>query len=427
MARETGFMKRSRKLLPSQFLDSLVFKSFDNRLGSLNDQSTDLQLHQGISVRKQSIDERFNEHSVKFVKRLLEEQLHTQITNKLPADCLKRFAAVKIKDSTRFQLPPSLEDKYPGNGGSASAAGMHIQFEFDLKTGTVNTIRPTNARRQDSTDAIETLSEIQQGELVIRDLGYFAAKVLKQIEEQRKAYYIIRMTYGLKVYRYRDGEFIALILEEELKAMRSAGIASREVEVYLDKKLKNPIRLVMEVLPDEEIERRIVKARESRAKKGKQLSKDYKVYASMGLFLTNIPKDWVKAEELRLLYKLRWQIELRFKCWKGLSQIQAIRKMKLYRFETCLYARLIYILIHWEISMNLTAGHWKKNKILLSVYKCYKALIQCRDLLRYVLFKNSRELKKYFNLIENLHWKNLQLEKRKYRVGFKEILLPKLS
>jgi hypothetical protein len=420
-------MKRCRKVTPSQFLESLIFKSFDNRLGSLNDLSTDLQVHQGITMRKQSLDERFNEHSVKFVKALMEEQLQTQITNKLSPQCLKRFTAVKIKDSTRFQLPPSLQDKYPGSGGSASPAGVHIQFEFDLKTGTVNTIRPTNARRQDSTDAIETISEIQQGELIIRDLGYFVAKVLKQIETDRNAYYIIRMTYGLKVYRYRNGKYIELILEEELKAMRAAGIASQEVEVYLDKKLENPIRLVMEVLPDHEIERRVSKAREYRAKKGKQLTKDYRVYASMGLFLTNIPKDWVKADELRLLYKLRWQIELRFKCWKGLSHIHANRKMKIHRFETSLYAQLIYILLHWEISMTLTALHWKKNKILISVYKCYKALIQCKDLLRNALFKNRSKLKDYFNLLENLRCKNLQLEKRKYRVGLSEILMHKLK
>lgn len=419
-------MRRMRKLSPCQFLDRLIFNSFDNGSMSLNDLSVDLQLHQGTCLRKQSLDERFNEHSAKFVKTLLEEKLKTQTTGKLSVNCLSSFTAVKIKDSTRFQLPPAFQEKYPGCGGSASAAGMFIQFEFDLKSGTVSTINPTGAKRQDSTDASETVLSINEGELIIRDLGYFSGNVLERIATERKAFFITRKSYGSKLYRLQNGKFTELDLEKEQKAMRSAGIVCKEVEVYLNKKHATPFRLIIEILPDIEVERRIRKAKENRERKGKQLSKEYRVYASLGLFLTNIPKDWVKAEDIRLLYKLRWQVELRFKCWKGLSHIQATKKMKLHRFETCLYARLIYILIHWEISMALTVMHWKKNKILLSVYKCYKALIQCKDLLSCALFKDRHALKSYFNLIENIHWRNLELERRKNSVGFTEILVSNL-
>ncbi|HTF27811.1 MAG TPA: transposase, partial [Flavitalea sp.] len=185
--------------------------------------------------------------------------------------------AVKIKDSTRFQLPPTFQEKYPGYGGSASEAGMFIQFEFDLRSGTVSTIKPTGAKRQDSTDAGETVSAINEGELIIRDLGYYSGKVLERIDTERKAFFITRKSYGSKLYRHQNGKFTELELEKELKAMRSAGIVCKEVEVYLNKKQTTPFRLIIEVLPDIEVERRIRKARENRQRKGKQLSKEYRL------------------------------------------------------------------------------------------------------------------------------------------------------
>lgn len=426
VARESGFMKRNRKLQPSHFLDSLMFNVHDNRSASLNDQSLTIQLRQGSLIRKQSLDERFNAGSVAFVKSLLEKQLKTQVAAHLESVCFKRFRSVKIKDSTRFQLPASLQHAYPGSGGAASCAGMHVQFEFDLKGGTVSTIKATDAKRQDSTDAQETVSDIEEGSLVIRDLGYFSSKVLREIDTRRKAFYITRMVPGLKVYRRISGKFIALDLQRELVAMKSSCIGHQELEVYLESNLKYPVRLMMERLSDEEVERRMRRARENARKKGRNLRKVYQAYAALGLFLTNVPKDWLKTEHIRTVYRLRWQIELRFKGWKGLCRVNAVKKVKLHRFETNLYARLLYILVHWEISQALVSEHWKKTRTLLSVYKCYKTLMQCSDLLRDALFTGSRLLKDYFTLIKRLNSENLKLEKRQNHLALYEILLTKI-
>lgn len=399
-----------------------MFNVHDNGSASLNDQSLSIELRQGTSIRKQSLDERYNAGSVAFIKSLLAEQLKTQVSANLATACLERFSSVKIKDSTRFQLPSSLQDAYPGSGGAASSAGMHIQFEFDLKSGEVSTIKATDAKRQDATDAQDTISDIEEGSLIIRDMGYFSSKVLRDIDRQRKAFYIIRMVPGLKVFRLINDKFIAIDLQRETRAMKKAGIGYQELDVYLEANTKYPLRLLMEMMPQEEVERRMRRAKENAKKKGKNLRKTYRAYASLGLFLTNVPKDWLKTEHIRTVYRLRWQIELRFKCWKGLCRIHAVKKVKLHRFETALYARLLYILVQWEISLALTSLHWKKEQTLMSIYKCYKMLMQCSELLREALFSNHRKLKSYFKLIESLNHKNLKLEKRKNHLAFFEIL-----
>lgn len=399
-----------------------MFNVHDNKNASLNDQSLSIELRQGTLIRKQSLDERFNAASVTFIKSLLAEQLKTQVAANLDTHWLEKFSSVKIKDSTRFQLPSSLQHAYPGSGGAASSAGMHIQFEFDLKSGEVSTIKATDAKRQDSTDAQDTIADIEEGSLIIRDMGYFSSKVLRDIDSQRKAFYISRMVPGLKLFRLIHDKFIAIDLHQEISAMKKAAIGCQQLEVYLDANNKFPLRLLMEMMPEEEVERRMRRAKENARKKGKNLSKRYRAYASLGLLLTNVPRKWLRTEHIRTVYRLRWQIELRFKCWKGLCRIHAVKKVKLHRFETTLYARLLYILVQWEISLALISFHWAKTRMLLSVYKCYKTLMQCSDLLRDALFCNQRKLGDYFKLIERLNYKNLKLEKRKNHVAFFEIL-----
>jgi hypothetical protein len=349
--------------------------------------------------------------------------LEKQVTEPLATVCLERFSSVKIKDSTRFQLPASLKDKYPGSGGAASEAGMHIQFEFDIKSGRVNTLKATDAKRQDWTDALETVSDVEEGSLIIRDLGYFSPRVLLDIQTERKAYYISRLKPGIKIFTCIAGEFKELDLAKEHQTLQLSNASWKEIDVYIGEKYKVPVRLLIELMPEDEIEKRMRKANREAEKKGRILSQRYRAYASLGLFITNVPKEWMEPQNIRTVYRLRWQIELRFKCWKGLCHVHNVKKMKLHRFETCLYACLLYILINWEISLSLASACLKKTGLLLSVYKCYKAILQCSDILREALFNGIEKMESYVKKIESIDYRNLLLEKRKGHLALNEILL----
>lgn len=423
IARESGFLKRQRKLTPVSFLDTLLFNKYDNKVASLNDYSVDIAVRHNTTIKKQSIDERFNESSLRFIKTLLEEQLEKQVAEKLTTVCLEKFSSVKIKDSTRFQLPASLKDKYPGSGGAASEAGMHIQFEFDIKSGRVNTLNATDAKRQDWTDALETVSDVEEGSLIIRDLGYFSPSVLLNIQTERKAYYISKIKPGIKIFTCVAGKFKDLDLVKEQKMLQLSNTPWKEIDVYIGEKYKVPVRLLIELMPEDEIEKRMRKATREAEKKGRILSKQYRAYAALGLFITNVPKEWMEATNIRTVYRLRWQIELRFKCWKSLCHVHQIKKMKLHRFETRLYACLLYILINWEISLSLASASLEKTGLLLSIYKCYKAILQCSDILREALFKGIAKMESYLKKIRSIDYRNLLLEKRKGHLGLDEILL----
>ena len=96
--------------------------------------------------------------------------------------------------------------------------------------------------------------------------------------------------------------------------------------------------------------------------------------------------------------------------------------MKLHRFETYLYATLLFILINWEIVINLLAIRQEQRGKMLSVLKCYKALVLSGEKLKEALFNPVEKLKSYLEQLYKLGDKQLLLEKRKCHLSLEEIL-----
>jgi uncharacterized protein YfkK (UPF0435 family) len=84
LAKESGFVKRTGKITGSIFLELIIFNSEQLKSQSLNDLAITLQEIYQIVMKKQSLNERFNEYAVTFVKMALEQMLNSQIDrNKL--------------------------------------------------------------------------------------------------------------------------------------------------------------------------------------------------------------------------------------------------------------------------------------------------------------------------------------------------------
>lgn len=421
MAKEVGFIERESKMKAYIFLDMLLSQVFDKSQLSLNDHSVELQMKHGIAITKQGIDDNFTCESTAFVRTLLEQQLQNQLCRILPLENLKNFTSVKIKDSTRFQVCENLKDQYPGYGGGASEAGTHIQLEFDLLSGKVTDLHVTDALQQDSTDGFETLEMIEPGSLLLRDLGYFNMDLLEQIG-QRQAYFISRLRPKVKIYEYKEGCYLPIAIEKIHRQMKHGGLAYQELSVYIGEEKKLPVRLIIEFVPEKVVNTRLAKAHKEAKKKKQQVSELYKAYTSLNLFVSNVPAQWLTTPQIHSIYRLRWQIELRFKIWKSYHHIHANKKMKLHRFETYLYATLLFILINWEIVINLLAILQEQRGKILSVLKCCKALVLSGEKLKEALFNPVEKLKSYLEQLYKLGGKQLLLEKRKCRLSLEEIL-----
>lgn len=421
VAREVHFIERESKMKAYIFLDMLISQVFDKSQISLNDHSVELRLRHGIEITKQGIDDNFTAESTEFVRLLVEQQLQEQLYKVAPLESLKNFTSVKIKDSTRFQVPENLKDQYPGYGGAASEAGAHIQLEFDLLSGKIADLHVTHALQQDSIDALETLEMIEPGSLILRDLGYFNMDVLDQID-QKGAYFISRLRPKVKIYEYQEDSYQPIDIQKIHRQMKHSKLAYQELSVYIGEEKKLPVRLIIELMPEQIVNKRLAKANVEAKKKKCQVSELYKAYASLNLFISNVSSQWLTTPQIHSMYRLRWQIELRFKIWKSYYHIHANKKMKLHRFETYLYASLLFILVNWEIAINLSTIIKEQTGQMLSVMKCYKALVLTFDILKEALFTAVEKLKLYLEQIFKMGRKQLLLEKRKCHLSLEEIL-----
>jgi len=403
------------------FFDSLLFDANSVTTKSYNQMAIETKSVHKVDISKQGIDQRFNEPALKYIQLLISKILSTQMSQFIEIGWLKFFNRVNVKDSSKFDLYPKLKDKLPGFGGNASKSGACIQYEFEIKSGKVNDLTITPANRPDSKDALSTIDAVKKGDLTIRDLGYFALKYF--IAAQKiGAFFLSRLNAKIIVYQMNGNEFEELDFGQLYKKMEKSKIKRLEKEVYIGKDEKLPVRLVIEVMPDEVFNTRMQKINKYNKKKGHKTSQDYRNRARLNLFISNIPLDMIDGEAIAKIYRIRWQIELVFKVWKSIFGLDNITPMKYERLMCTLNARILLVLVNWEAFMIQRGLLFKKTGKLLSIIKCFNTLKENSSQLRYILANGGKGIKHWIkwvaDIFESKHW----LEKKKNKLGFEEIL-----
>lgn len=315
------------------------------------DLSCDYAEATGTVVSREALHKHFTAEAVGFLKAVFAQQLSLQMDGekgKLPGRVF--FTGIHIKDSSKFSLPTSYIDDYPGYGSfNKQSALMNFQYEFDLVSMACKSMELTRATRNDQEDSKQTVERIQPGSLNIRDRGYVTTTYLTGVEE-RQAYYLNRLPkIGIYLPK-REGGYSALDWKELDLKMKKTGMGQLETEVYLGRKEKLKTRMVIVPVPKEVAGERIRKAKLSgKRAKGYRLSKEYRIQAHYNIFITNVPQEVLSTEQVISAYKLRWQVELIFKTWKSNLDIHKTKPMKKERMECQILAKLIWILLNTSL------------------------------------------------------------------------------
>lgn len=415
-------MQRKSTLAAHHFVDMLMFASKPSSQLSLEDLVNDFCEQHGISISKQALHERFNDFSVAFMSDLLKNQLSQQLSSIKKPEAYRHFNRIRVKDSTRFSVPKEYKFTYKGQGGIGTPAQISIQYEYDLISGKSMILELTSACRNDQQDSRETLDNIEKGDLLIRDLAYTSQNYLRHITSA-KAYYLNRLNPKWTIY---DKQGLVIDFLKINKRLNKYSLPLIELDVLIEiGKEQLPTRLIVSKVDHQTYRKRLAKAQIAAGSKGYQLSDKFKTCAALNLFITNIPKKWLKAKEVRAAYSLRWQIELIFKVWKSQVNINKVKAMKIQRFQCQLLARFLWILLHWKMLRIIqdwlikcvNAKHFK-----CSVWKFYKVAFRLSNLLRQILFTRKspsswlaelikKAEKKYFTETKN---KKLQVQKVLY-------------
>lgn len=125
------------------------------------------------------------------------------------------------------------------------------------------------------------------------------------------------------------------------------------------------------------------------------------------LFITNIPETKIKAKNIELLYKLRWQIELLFKLYKSHFRLDKFQTSNPCRVLCELYARLCAILIFHALSTCLMI----KENTEISLTKTYLDFKSRAGGLFLVLQEKTANLRHFIMTFLN-SWQRFSLKDR---------------
>ena len=406
--------------MPSVFFDLMMYDVSSGKTKSLNQLAIETMSEHDIGITKQGMDKKFNDHTLSFLKLIIEKQLGIELDQQIDAGWLRSFNRVRIKDGTRFDLPENYKEYLPGSGGSASKAGACIQFEYDLKSGHIINLTLTPANRPDVRAAEDVMDTLEEGDLVIRDLGYYAFASFINIAS-KGAFFISRLNTKTVVYEMKNGKHKRLDFKTLYFKMQRQQISRIMKDVFIGREAKLPVRLMIELMPEEVYEQRVRKIRKNHKKKGYQTSESHMFMSRFNLFITNVPQAVVPDDVISVLYRIRWQIELIFKIWKSVIGIHYTGKMKYKRWLCTLHFKLLLMIVNWNIIMSQRNQLYKRKGKLLSLNKCFKTLFDNSYHLRVAIQKGIKGITKYIHWIIKILTKNHWLESKNKSMGQEKI------
>ncbi len=367
LARKTRFVERSTSQISGHmFLKLNVLFDSNNKESSLNDMCDFLEDHFQVRIKKQSLDERFNQTGVAFMKECFYEVFSkTMLGGGL--QCRNHFFShIYLSDSTAFKLPSALKELYKGTG---TASGLKIFYSFDLAQGTCTYLDYQAACVNDCDALPELEKEITKGALYIKDLGFWSGNNLEHIH-QNGAYFVSRYKTGTNVFGREKNTDQLVHLQELLPLITSE---SYDCEGFIDTKSQIPIRVSIQKVPQEVALARIKKMKHKAATMKREISDRSILFAHYNIYLTNASEEQLPYEVIQSAYRLRWQIELVFKAWKSIFELDKVKKMNANRFECYLLGRLIFILLstftqntfkqYLRNAEDFELSEWKTHKV----------------------------------------------------------------
>jgi len=309
LARPSGFLKRlPRKIPVLKFVLALVALAAETVL-SLERIAAVIAVAAQTSYSKQALHQRLGLPLQRFLAQVASALLGLLSLPIASRGWFKPLGRVLIHDSTVQALPEPLADVFPGaaNGRKRRYASLKIQFIFDLLHSQALHVSLSGYTRNDQAAAPDILPLIQQGDLIIRDLGYFALQTFRDLVN-KGAYFLSRFRHGMLLFDAQNGQPL------HLRALLRPGQGLDRPVLLGQERL--PVRLVAIPLPEALANQRRQQARHSRDRRSPP-SQQKLWLLSWNMFITNVEPTVWPPQAVQAIYRLRWRIEIIFKAWKS--------------------------------------------------------------------------------------------------------------
>jgi IS4 transposase len=332
-ARETGFVKRERKIRPVPFLWVLVLDFGVELHRHLQELKERYVLRTRLKLSYPGFYLRFTPELSKFLKRCLEYALGelAHEPGRALDPKLATFEDIVIKDSSVVRLHASLATKWPATRSRKVAAGVKIDTLVSVRANGPKSLALVGERTADV--QLLKVGAWVKNRILLFDLGYYSHRLFAKIGEWG----------GSFVSRLKESADPVFVRSLKVHRGRAIDLEGKRLSEVLP-------RLQREVL-DAEVElsfkRRVYDGRRSSDTFRCRLVAVWNGEAQRHhLYLTNIGPEVLSAEEVASLYSMRWEVEL---CFRELKSSYALDK---FRTES---AEVVEALI-WSALLTLTAA-----------------------------------------------------------------------
>jgi hypothetical protein len=345
----SGWQRRRGQLSPSQFVQALVWGFLEAPEATLGHLAR-VAHATGALVTPQALSQRFSDRSVALLRGVLADAVGLLLEAEPVAVALVDAfpSGVYLGDSTQIALPDGWQHVWEGGG---RAAALKLPTLFDLVRGGLQ-LDLAPARQHDSTTALANV-DLPAGSVVVEDNGYLDLARLRWRQEQGVGTIVPpRCTQALSD---ATGQRIDLV---RWLQTQPNGPVEREVWVQ-------GLRLRMVAAPATPTTalRKRVQLRADAQAHGRPPHPTALALADWIVVLTTVPPEQATAQQILILMRLRWQIELLFKLWKDQGKLDETRGWQAERILTELYAKLLGVLIqHWVVLA--TGWQWADRSLV---------------------------------------------------------------
>ena len=350
LAKEIKFIQRENCRISGVefvYLMSIILFS-NNDVKTLQQQCNDLKQEFDIEITPQALSARQNRKTAKvFLEKVYQLLLAENIDEIIEKnDIFKEFENVYLQDSSIINFHKIKSEFFKGSGGSNNQSSYKLNLIFNIAKMSVKSMTIHGANENDQSLSPNTLEHLNCGDLHIADLGYFVLGDFKKMDDMG-AYFLSRYKSGTNIYLEKNDKetfnLISYLSEQEENIIEFK-------EIYIGKKERLKSRIICYRLSKDVADSRIRKKRAEYKRRGANPpSKKLLESLRYAIFITNIPKEKVSAKMVGTLYKIRWQIELIFKEFKSLMNIDVMLGKNEATINTFIYGKLITILLITDI------------------------------------------------------------------------------
>lgn len=370
-AKETGFVKRDRKIDPALMFWSLTL-GFGVQLQRTLASLRRLYEEKGeIHISRSSFYDRFTPELVNFLHACVIHGLEniTQNPSRILKEKLAGFEDLVIQDSTIIRLHEKLADKWPAARTKKIAAGVKL----NLLVSAVEDGPKRIALCGERTHEVKTLriGPWIKDRILLIDLGFYKHNTFARIDENG----------GFFVSRLKSNVNPLIVGTNRTWRGRSIDIVGKRLSEVLPKLKRQIIDVEVEV----EFKRRKYNGKQKGDAKRFRLVATYNEEAEKyHVYITNISVERLDAEDIAVLYSARWEIELIFKELKSrygidilpTSNPQVVEALLWVGILTLIVSRRVYCLVfsaNLENAPRYTHLRWatifaeKSNRLLDAV------------------------------------------------------------